>query len=279
MTFEDALDRLSSMQRADGIAYAFQEDAPFVGVDFDDVRAPETGQVEPEAEGLILDLQSYTEISSSGTGFHIILTGERDPGYLHKGELGTGHLEIYDTDRYFVLTADRYRSDELPENPKPAGQVFTSIEGEYLRYRSVESNPKSDYENEVVDDWIGSKENGLTHQTKASLPTPAEVRATGSKYDEHFGDLWRGLPVQGVTDHSRLDSKLVSKLVYWCQRDPSLIDECFRLSDRYNIRPYRSTPRWDDTATSAGRTYGEHLISACLDFNDGCHGDHYITPE
>lgn len=46
-----------------------------VGVDLDGCRDPETGAIAPWAQSIIDALNSYTEISPSGTGVHILLRG------------------------------------------------------------------------------------------------------------------------------------------------------------------------------------------------------------
>lgn len=278
MTFEGALDRLSSRRSADGIAYAFQQDGPFVGVDFDDVRDPETGQVESEVEELIFELNSYTEVSSSATGLHVLLTGERDQRYLTKGDIGTGHLEVYDSNRYFILTADRYQPPELPANPKPADKAFTSMESNYLESRN--RGNAVDPEGSDVDNLIESLEMDAKWEEKdSSLPTPEQVRATACESDPQFADLWHGSAVDGITDDSKLDLKLVARLAYWCQQDPQLMDRCFRASRRYHCRDDQDQAKWDKVHTSGGRTYGELLISKGLNWNPESHGGQYITPE
>lgn len=59
----------------EGTGYMFSEEGLLVGVDLDDVRDPETGDVEPWAKEVIDELDSYTELSPSGTGFHIVVFG------------------------------------------------------------------------------------------------------------------------------------------------------------------------------------------------------------
>ncbi|MGC2270526.1 MAG: hypothetical protein WA555_06285 [Candidatus Sulfotelmatobacter sp.] len=49
---------------------------PLVGVDFDKVREPQTGVIEPWAQDIITSLNSYTEVSPSGTGVHVWTTGQ-----------------------------------------------------------------------------------------------------------------------------------------------------------------------------------------------------------
>jgi putative DNA primase/helicase len=59
--------------------------------------------------GIVSRLDSYTEVSSSGTGLHIVAEGDHSDDHKHRGDLSeVGHLEVYDESRYFVLTGDVY---------------------------------------------------------------------------------------------------------------------------------------------------------------------------
>ena len=76
--------------------------APYVGVDLDNVRDPDSGHVEPWAETIIRNLDSYTELSPSGCGFHIWVRATLPPGGNRKGR-----LEMYGGGRYFTVTGQR----------------------------------------------------------------------------------------------------------------------------------------------------------------------------
>ena len=60
---------------------------------------PETGEIESWAWEIIEELDSYTEISPSGTGVHILVRGE-----LPEGRNRKGRFEAYDRGRYFTVT-------------------------------------------------------------------------------------------------------------------------------------------------------------------------------
>ena len=70
-TFE----RVADFRGADGIGFVFTEDDPYVGIDLDDCRDPDTGELTDLANSIVEQLDSYTEISPSGTGIHIIVRG------------------------------------------------------------------------------------------------------------------------------------------------------------------------------------------------------------
>ena len=75
-TFDEALGALE--EGFDGIG--FQLTPPFVGVDLDGCRDPETGFIDGGAMAIIEQLDSYTEVSPSGRGVHILVSGELPPG-------------------------------------------------------------------------------------------------------------------------------------------------------------------------------------------------------
>ncbi len=95
--FEDALEELDR-GTYDGVGFVFSSGDPYVGVDLDACVDPETGEISPWAVRIIEELDSYTELSPSGTGVHIIARGKlRDGGRR-------GPIEMYSRDRYFTMT-------------------------------------------------------------------------------------------------------------------------------------------------------------------------------
>lgn len=84
-----------------GIGFVFSENDPYVGIDLDNCRNKENGDIQPWAQEIISSFDSYTEVSPSGTGVHIIVKGLL-PGRGKK----IGDIEIYDKDRYFTVTGE-----------------------------------------------------------------------------------------------------------------------------------------------------------------------------
>lgn len=78
-TFE----RASQMNgKFDGIGFVFTKEAGDIGVDLDKCRDPKTGKTEKWALDIIKELDSYTELSQSGTGWHVIVKGISNWRYL-----------------------------------------------------------------------------------------------------------------------------------------------------------------------------------------------------
>ena len=96
-TFEDVF-RAYDAGGYGGVGFVFCSADPYVGVDLDRCVNPETGEVETWAVQVIEGLDSYTEISPSGTGVHIIARGK----IPNSGRRGP--LEMYHQDRFFCVT-------------------------------------------------------------------------------------------------------------------------------------------------------------------------------
>lgn len=86
----------------DGVGFVFTADDPFVGIDLDNCFN-EDGSLRADAETAVNTVKSFTEISPSGTGLHIICKG-RLPGSGHCDNK-TGR-EMYQDGRFFTITAN-----------------------------------------------------------------------------------------------------------------------------------------------------------------------------
>ena len=100
-TFEEAIQALQG-GRYDGIGFVFCSADPFVGVDLDDCRNPETGEIAEWAQKII---DSFTDVvlleaSPSGCGVHLITKGTCKDG------INTKSIEVYGQDRFFTVTGE-----------------------------------------------------------------------------------------------------------------------------------------------------------------------------
>ena len=85
-----------------GIGFVFTDADPFCGIDLDDCREPNSGDLAEWVEEIIYRLESYTEVSPSGTGLKIFCRGQLDgPGR------NFGDVEIYSSKRFFTVTGDK----------------------------------------------------------------------------------------------------------------------------------------------------------------------------
>lgn len=90
----------------DGIGFVVHRDDALIGIDIDDCRDPETGELVEGVDDLISSIGSYTEISPSGTGLRVFVFGEwpidKNQSDLIAGD-GTS-VEVYEWGRYLTVT-------------------------------------------------------------------------------------------------------------------------------------------------------------------------------
>jgi putative DNA primase/helicase len=94
-TFKEALEAYKRAEFA-GLGFVFSSGDPYTGIDLDDCVA-ENGEIELWALEIVRTFNSYTELSASGTGLHIIVRG--DVPNRRKGE-----VEVYSSKRFFTVT-------------------------------------------------------------------------------------------------------------------------------------------------------------------------------
>jgi putative DNA primase/helicase len=94
-TFEEALEAYEHGQYA-GLGFVFSSGDPYTGIDLDGC-VDENGRIAPWALEIASYLDSYTELSASGSGLHIIVRG--DVPNRRKA-----NVEVYSSKRYFTVT-------------------------------------------------------------------------------------------------------------------------------------------------------------------------------
>jgi putative DNA primase/helicase len=260
LSFKDALHRADTAENT-GIAFAFNKKGPFIGVDLDDVTHHD--DFTEEALAIVERLNTYTEISSSGSGLHIIAKGERLADRKTRADLTEeGHIEVYDKGQYFVLTGDVYGDNTAVKNRDNA-----------IREVQTECLPRKETTNNVVE----SK--SVTDQkfwSKTSDVTPKQVHRTIRAYtnhskknvDEEVLRLWAGSN-EGHSSKSEADLALTSQLYFWCKGNPDLMDQCFRASGRMRTK-------WDEVHSANGDTYGEMTIQKACRTNEKTFNSQYV---
>jgi putative DNA primase/helicase len=108
-TFEEAFAayEASAPVTYDGIGFVFCSADPFVGIDLDNCRDAESGEIAPWAQKVLSSVkEGYAEISPSGTGIHIIVEGALREGGVQKKVPPNGKIEMYSRDRFFTVTGE-----------------------------------------------------------------------------------------------------------------------------------------------------------------------------
>ena len=233
-TFDLAVKRALNRKMA-GVGFVFSKDDPFVGIDLDKC-VNGSGKVEPWASEIIQQLDSFTESSPSGEGYHILGRGR-----LPAGGRRTGQIEMYDSGRFFTVTG-------IVAGPGTLRDIQSDLDVLHAKlFKKAESkgsnwaSPGSDRSPpDLTDDQI------VERATKA---------ANGAKFEA----LWRGdWPSLNYPSQSEADQALCDLLGWWVNYDAARLDGLFRQSGLF--RP----EKWDTPHFSGGQTYGGATIEKAV---------------
>jgi hypothetical protein len=235
--FETALEAAKS-NRCDGIGFVLGDG--FVGIDLDHVCDPASGEIKPQhpwATKIINEVQSYSEVSPSGDGLHILIRGALPEGW-RKRVIDDAALEMYSEGRYFTVTGDR-----IPETPETVEERSTELARIHQRFASREQTST------VVSLDFTDGTGPLTDADNALLQD-----VFSGPRGEHWEALFDGDTSDYAGDQSRADLALCGRLAR-ATLDPTQIDRIFR-----NSKLYRA--KWDERH---GRTtYGHMTIGKAL---------------
>lgn len=235
-TFADAVDAYkASAGHYGGIGFVLT--LPLVGVDLDDCRDPLSGTLTPEAEAIVREFDSYTEVSPSGTGVKIFARGVL-PGSGRK----CGPIEMYTTARYFTCTGQRVAGTNAEiRNAQPAVDhlLSTVFAGAAVRPAAPPAACCP----------LGACGASVTlDPVLRDIIDRAMAATNGGKFQALFAGDFSAYPSQ-----SEADLALCSMLGFWTSNDVVLMDGLFRASGLMR-------PKWDEQHGQF--TYGEMTIAA-----------------
>jgi putative DNA primase/helicase len=95
-TFQEALEAYENGEYA-GLGFVFSSADPYTGIDLDDCVDPQTGEIAVWALEIVRYFDSYTELSATGTGLHVIVRGEVP-------NRRKGDVEVYSSKRFFTFS-------------------------------------------------------------------------------------------------------------------------------------------------------------------------------
>lgn len=211
----------------------------WTGIDWDHVRDPTTGEWKAGVLEEITSIDSYAELSPSGTGAHVITHGEKPGERCRRGD-----LEMYVAGRFFTVTGNHIEGTPADVmNARPG-----SIEALYAKVAGPE------------------EEQAVIPPKKAPAPSPtatAEGRTDGEvialctagKNGDKFTRLWEGDTSEHGGDESAADQALCNYLAYYTDRNPTQMDRLFRRSGLMRSK-------WDEHR--GAETYGQITISTAM---------------
>lgn len=87
-----------------GLGFVLASEDPYVVIDFDDCRNPDTRRIDPWVMRLVTELDSYSQISVSNTGVHVFLKGDGVPDQWTNKKNQEREMEVYDWGRFITMT-------------------------------------------------------------------------------------------------------------------------------------------------------------------------------
>jgi archaellum biogenesis ATPase FlaH len=121
-----------------GIGFVFSSDDPYAGIDLDKCRNPESGTIAQWARDVILEFNSYAEVSPSGTGVKIWVKASMPSGMNGRKQTveeeqvcdAKPAVEVYDRLRYFAMTGWRLKCSP---NVEPRQKQLEDFLGHYFK--------------------------------------------------------------------------------------------------------------------------------------------------
>ncbi len=241
-TFQQALDACQQDGNLAGVGFVFTLDDPYCGVDLDDCIDAESGQLKGWAADIIEQLDSYTEISPSGSGVKVFLEASK-PGRRCRKAHHDGEVEVYDRDRFFTVTGQRLEQSPaaIESRQEPLNSLYRSVFGDDDEGATTSSTP------------TGPKpsDNGHVHlDDNQIIELASNQRRTGTK----FTSLWSGDWNAYFNSASEADSSVVFTLAFYT-KDAAQIDRLFRTSGLMR-------PKWDEM--HGEQTYGQMTVAKAL---------------
>ena len=232
--FETAVHTLEN-SNYDGLGIMLSDG--LVGVDLDDVEE-EIKEYQAGGYNIVTDfverLQSYAEISPSGTGIHIIVRGTLPPTGRRRG-----NVEMYNTARYFTVTGNTF-SEYTEVTDDTDYNALGYLHGKYIR--TEETAPAVQPTNEL----------SPTHDL--SNDEVLEV-AYNSKVGMRVKMLHEGGWEQFYASQSEAELAYMSDLAFFTAKNPYQMDELYRSSSLYR-------EKWDEQRGE--ETYGVMTINKAI---------------
>lgn len=213
--------------------FVFGPDRAYTGLDLDHVI--HDGLLEEQYRWVVEQAGTYTEVSPSGDGLHLIFRGSKPEGGATRCRRGP--VEMYDHDRYFTVTGDVYEGHgAVASRPEVVARAYrTWIEPEAAAAQptlpEAAGDPADMGDAELVERMLASR-NG------------AAIRALLDGDTEAQGG-----------DHSSADMALCNHLAFWCAGNEARMDRIFRSSGLMR-------DKWD--SGRGGTTYGRQTIERAV---------------
>lgn len=198
----------------------------YFGIDLDDC--------DNELKNEFIDhMKSYTEVSQSGKGIHIICKGK-----LPKGKRRTKGIEMYEDNRFFVMTGNKIGNYQIVDGT----EQVKSLHAKYLEDKPVEPQV------EIIE----QDQHKSIVLTDNDVLLKAQNSKNGVQFKLLFDGQWEDL---NYPSQSEADLALANLLAFWTGKNFEQMDRLFRMSGLYR-------EKWD--RRQSGTTYGAITLNTAI---------------
>ena len=237
--------------RTGGIGFEFANG--IAGVDMDGVILPD-GTLKPYAQDIVERMNSYTELSPSGKGLHILfrINGSMSDIGTHRknDELG---VEAYSEGRYFTVTGRVYG------DAKPIGERTAEMKIVYEKYLAKSKKTERAKPAQTISPTVETQPTKTPQGERISSEDLSDSELWERMFASEEGHKIRALYHGDVSGHrndwSRADLALTGYLDYWTGHDAYRMDSMFRQSKLMR-------PKWDEL--HGAQTYGQMTIDKVI---------------
>lgn len=212
-TFADVVEAYEAGGGFNGIGFVFNGDG-LIGIDLDHCRDPISGIIEPKARGIIERLDTFAEVSPSGTGVHCLIRGK-----LNGRGNRFGNIELYSTKRYFCVTGNHLEGTPLTleDRQTELDDLYSELPG---TTREKVSQNREDWKNVSV-------------VLRPNAEPPEKFNALFEN-SEQFKRTWNRQRADLDNDNSRYDQSLANQLISAGWTDQETADLILSWRRRHN---------------------------------------------
>jgi hypothetical protein len=217
-----------------GVGMVFTSNDPFVFIDLDHALQSDGTWSEEATKICQAFAGAYIEVSSSGTGLHIICSGNVPDN--HSTRNGTYGIELYHTLRYCALTG--YHATGSMSHPAQAQLDWLLSRSGWSGTSQATAGQLAEWTTTPVAEWNGpTDDDELIKRMLSSRPNAASIFGNRASlidlWNANSGALAKAFPDTRGYDCSRADAALCSHLAFWTGKDCERMDRLFRQSDLY----------------------------------------------
>ena len=212
-----------------GIGFVLTKDDPYGFIDLDDTHG-DTVAYERQRK-VFHEFDSYSELSPSGSGLHIIIKGELPHGRRRSA------IEIYTSERYMTMTGNVYHDVPIQPRQELLSLLFEQMGGPAATYSYGEDQAEREPDHVIIERAMNA--------------------ANGDKFSELYAGDWTNM----YPSQSEADFALVDIIAFYTQ-NKAQIARIFRAS---NLGKRDKAKRDDYIAYMVNKSFDRQLPQVDID--------------